>query len=394
MIRLSHILIKSLMLAILALPALAARAQMKPYVGIHFNLDSEYLEFIDKMIYDDLTSRKEPGKVLPITKYLINEDIAPYWTDGLHLYESMYSRDDRRVYFEYRHMGDDKIDSTVFIKPLKVKGNIVTTQDKVPLRVTVERIGGHVMLVARNASGIPVNVMRNVPPDQIPDSRWTAILLYNLIMGNYAIDGQESHAVFGPRMPFYSGTKYDTDPGIPNGYYVRPDYQSIDILYGSGRVSKGDPNNPKWGKMPGGGGAGAIMGPMEWNIKPSVDGLIVTVLHDERFVAHNPSIGKEGETVLLVKEQCPWEGLEGKWAFASVIPLTENMLKLFPKEVLTLMRGEIYARHGDTFKNAETQRYFDAQSWYKRGNTKSISLTDLERFNYRLIYQIENSRSR
>lgn len=132
MIRLSHILIKSLMLAILALPALAARAQMKPYVGIHFNLDSEYLEFIDKMIYDDLTSRKEPGKVLPITKYLINEDIAPYWTDGLHLYESMYSRDDRRVYFEYRHMGDDKIDSTVFIKPLKVKGNIVTTQDKVP----------------------------------------------------------------------------------------------------------------------------------------------------------------------------------------------------------------------------------------------------------------------
>jgi len=72
--------------------------------------------------------------------------------------------------------------------------------------------------------------------------------------------------------------------------------------------------------------------------------------------------------------------------------LTEALLELFPKEVLTLMRGEIYARHGDTFKNASTQRYFDAQPWYKPNKGKAIRLTDLERFNYQLIKAVEQSR--
>ena len=64
------------------------------------------------------------------------------------------------------------------------------------------------------------------------------------------------------------------------------------------------------------------------------------------------------------------------------------MLSIFPKEVLTLMRGEIYARHGDTFENPATQRYFDAQPWYKKSGNKVV-LTDVERFNYALIKQVE-----
>jgi len=91
--------------------------------------------------------------------------------------------------------------------------------------------------------------------------------------------------------------------------------------------------------------------------------------------------------------QTPFEGLDGKWAIASVVPLNETLLRLFPKEVLTLMRGEIYARYGDTFKDSATQRYFDAQPWYKRksGNAP-IRLTDVERFNYKLIKYVESTR--
>ena len=54
------------------------------------------------------------------------------------------------------------------------------------------------------------------------------------------------------------------------------------------------------------------------------------------------------------------------------------------------MRGEIYARHGDTFKNPDTQRYFDAQPWYKKSK-QPIKLTDVERFNYQLIKHVETT---
>ena len=101
-----------------------------------------------------------------------------------------------------------------------------------------------------------------------------------------------------------------------------------------------------------------------------------------------PAIGNQGDTVMLTKVQTPYTGLDGKWAFASVIPLTHKMLELFPKQVLTLMRAEIYARHGDTFKDPATQSYFDSQPWYKPSG-KPVRLTDLERFNYQLIKQVE-----
>ena len=131
------------------------------------------------------------------------------------------------------------------------------------------------------------------------------------------------------------------------------------------------------------------MDPMEWQVTPTVDGLRVHVVRDEPFVDHLPRV-EDNSVVTFV--QSPYEGIPGKWAFASVIPLTHQILKLFPKEVLTLMRGEIYARHGDTFSNPDTQRYFNAQPWYKKSG-KRVALTDIERFNYALIKQVEMSKS-
>ena len=98
------------------------------------------------------------------------------------------------------------------------------------------------------------------------------------------------------------------------------------------------------------------------------------------------SLPDKGNNV-LTKVQCPWQGIDGKWAFASVIPLTHELLKLFPKETLELMRAEIYARHGDTFKSAANQKYFDQQPWYKKSGKKVI-LTDIEKFNVALIKQV------
>ena len=127
------------------------------------------------------------------------------------------------------------------------------------------------------------------------------------------------------------------------------------------------------------------MGPMTWQVKFTEQGLNATVLVDEKFVDHYPRL-QEGENV-LTKVQGPWQELNGKWTFASVIPLTHEILKLFPKDVLELMRAEIYARHGDTFKSAVNQQYFNKQPWYKVSK-KPVVLTDIERFNVGLIKQV------
>lgn len=380
-----RLFILSLVLLTALLP-LPSHAQNRVYSHMYLN-DRDMVTYLNSEIADCMASRKKPLKALSTAKYLLN-DINQLWTDGVGIYESYYDNDDRQVYFSPVMRGDLPED-TIAIKPLEVQGRNIVLSDRPDVKVGVEQVAGHILLVGRNTQGQPVMVLHNITYEQLNEGTWT-LLAQHTMMGNYTLpDG--NNAVFGPKCPFYTGSEYDTDPGILNGYYINRDFKSVDILYGSQRVSRGDPSSPNWGKMPGGGGAAAIMGPMEWNIRFTVEGLQAVVVRDERFVDHMPAIGNEGDTVMLTKVQTPYQGLDGKWAFASVIPLTHKMLELFPKEALTLMRGEIYARHGDTFKDPATQQYFDAQPWY-HPTGGAIRLTDLERFNYQLIKQVEASK--
>ena len=382
--RCCRLLILSLVLLTALLPV-PSHAQRRVYSRMYLD-DRDMATYLNSEIADWTASREKPLKVLSTAKYLLKDD-SQLWTNGVGIYETFYDNDDRQVYFS-PIMQSDIPEDVIAIKPLKVKGRNIVLSDRPDVRVSIEQVAGHILLVGRNAQNHPVMVLLNITNDQRNDGTWTSLAQY-LVMGNYTLpDGH--NAVFGPKCPFYTGSEYDTDPGILNGYYINRDFKSMDILYGSRRVSRGDPSSPNWGKMPGGGGAAAIMGPMEWNIRFTVEGLQAIVVRDERFVEHMPAIGNEGDTVMLTKVQTPYQGLEGKWAFASVIPLTNKMLELFPKQVLTLMRAEIYARHGDTFKDPATQHYFDGQPWYKRSG-KPVRLTDLERFNYLLIKQVEST---
>lgn len=382
--RCCRLLILSLVLLTALLPV-PSHAQRRVYSRMYLD-DRDMATYLNSEIADWTASREKPLKVLSTAKYLLKDD-SQLWTNGVGIYETFYDNDDRQVYFS-PIMQSDIPEDVIAIKPLKVKGRNIVLSDRPNVRVSVEQIAGHILLVGRNAQNHPVMVLLNITNDQRNDGTWTSLAQY-LVMGNYTLpDGH--NAVFGPKCSFYTGSEYDTDPGILNGYYINRNFKSMDILYGSRRVSRGDPSSPNWGKMPGGGGAAAIMGPMEWNIRFTVEGLQAIVVRDERFVEHMPAIGNEGDTVMLTKVQTPYQGLEGKWAFASVIPLTNKMLELFPKQVLTLMRAEIYARHGDTFRDPTTQHYFDGQPWYKWSG-KPVRLTDLERFNYLLIKQVEST---
>ena len=100
--------------------------------------------------------------------------------------------------------------------------------------------------------------------------------------------------------------------------------------------------------MPGGGGAGAIMGPMQWRVTPCPMGLKVKVIHDEPFVEHSPSI--EGGEAELTWVEGPYEGIKGRLPIASVRPLPTEMLRLLPKSDLHVVMNEILDRHADGSK--------------------------------------------
>lgn len=338
----------------------------------------------------DFEHRNDKRQVLKTIQFLKN-DTSQLWTDGrivLYTIHNPYYKDkewnpDNRGQIEVNFDRNFQIDPEATFKTndFDIIGKAVKER-KTKLSVTVEKLGRYTMLVYRNAQGAPVKAYYHLDIESANDVTWTYLFHY-ILDGNYVLSNWEN-VVFGFKQDFYEGDRYNTDPGLYR-YHINANDNTIDIIYGEGRVSRGDPSSPNYDKMPGGGGAGAIMGPMVWQVKFTKEGLDAKVLEDEPFVDHSPRL-KDGNNV-LTKVKSPWQGIDGKWAFASVIPLTHEMLKLFPKDVLELMRAEIYARHGDTFNSAANQKYFDQQLWYKKSN-KPVALTDIEKFNVALIKQV------
>lgn len=375
---------QKIVLLLLAMMALSATAQKN-----YCDMNRMQSKLKDGLIAD-YEHRNDKRQVLKTIQFLKN-DTSQLWTDGRIVFYSIHNpyfkdkewnpdnRGEIEVDFERNFQIDQE--ATCQINDFDIVGKIVKERNT-KLTVTVEKLGRYTMLVYRNANGAPVKAFYNIDNKSANDVSWTYLFHY-ILDGNYMLEGGKN-VVFGKRQDFYEGDKYNTDPGIYR-YHINADDNTIDIIYGEGRVSNGDPSSPNYDKVPGGGGAGAIMGPMTWQVKFTKQGLDAIVVNDEPFVDHHPRL-KDGNNV-LTKVKSPWQGIDGKWAFASVIPLTHEMLRCFPKDVLELMRAEIYARHGDTFKSAANQKYFDQQPWYKKSN-KPVVLTDIEKFNVALIKQV------
>lgn len=352
--------------------------QERRFYGFFRNYGNETIDSYIKKQKENCKANKE----MLSFKKILNSSRENIWSDGIHVIRTAYDDSDNTLEIYTVEQGRELIKNFKGLGPLKIKGKYAVNKERPRNKITMELLGGEVMLIERDVAGNVVGAYYRVEEDDYYHDYWT-LPVVEMLMGSYETPDGEV-AVFGPRYPHYSGRRYDTDPGM-FCYYINPDFGSIDIEYAHERISRGDPSSPKYDKMPGGGGAGALMPPMVWNLKICKDGLIAKVLRDEPFVDHSPGISTEGE-VLLKKLESPYEGINGKWAFASMMPLTPELLKLFPRDVLTLMAGEIYARYGDSFKNAKTQAYFNAQPWYKR-KAGPFALTDLERYNYKLIQQ-------
>jgi len=93
----------------------------------------------------------------------------------------------------------------------------------------------------------------------------------------------------------------------------------------------------------------------------------------------------------LQRRQFRYDPMVGKYPQSSTRRLTEADVENMKPEELRIMRSEMYARHGYSFKKKDMRRYFDAQDWYMPMSSDiSSQLTDIEAHNHDLIKRYEN----
>jgi hypothetical protein len=89
----------------------------------------------------------------------------------------------------------------------------------------------------------------------------------------------------------------------------------------------------------------------------------------------------------------------GKWKFDDG-PYWPELSKFRLREfnapdrvwVCTLMRNEVFARHGHVFADREMRNYFSQRAWYQPG--KETPLSAIEQYNVRAIADYQSSRRR
>lgn len=363
--------------------------EMKKYIMAEGGrIDRDDLKDRASEMKRQMENRKVQLKAVSMDTILVMES---YWTDG-------------RVII--RSFTDDEPSPTFCIAPYR---SDIGTRYEFPLSKGYEKThpkqlvnkqrktlqlmtaGDEKFLVVRDAQGRAEQVFTAIDHQQAHYTVTNFQLrdLHDAYDGHYR-NSKGDDVFFGPKQ-FYNVKSYNEDPGLFGGIPDGTDGYTDLIYYGAGRVSNGDPSSPNHGKMPGGGGAGAIMGPMSWVLRPALNGIDVKIVHDQKFVDHSPRI--RNQEILQFVESPYGDEVPGQWAFVSVRPIGRGMLFRYPKAMLRLIRNEIYARHGHRFTSSpDVQRFFDAKSWYKPSNTPT-PLTAIEQLNVQIIKAEEAVRS-
>ena len=163
-------------------------------------------------ITNDLKHRTDKRQVLPNKKWLLDED--HFWTNGFVVFEAYYDEESHEIGINPQCDNPQEINDPMTV--LSVKGTKVSKAlNKNP--ITVERLGGHVMMVERNSQGQPISAYYMVTADEYNRGTWV-LLLQQVLAGNYTTPNG-SNVVFGPKMPFYSGDAWHTDPGVYERLY-------------------------------------------------------------------------------------------------------------------------------------------------------------------------------
>lgn len=100
--------------------------------------------------------------------------------------------------------------------------------------------------------------------------------------------------------------------------------------------------------------------------------------------------GNEPKEFILYKRDFTYNENAGDHPETSTKVLEEADVENLTSDELEIMRNEIYARHGYSFKNKKMRYYFEAQDWYVPvGVDIRSQLSDTEVKNIDLIYRYE-----
>jgi YARHG domain len=106
------------------------------------------------------------------------------------------------------------------------------------------------------------------------------------------------------------------------------------------------------------------------------------------WVANNPQIGVRKFD--LPARKFKYNPKAGKYPQSSTRALTEKDVENLKNEELRIMRNEIYARHGYSFKLADMRDHFDKLDWYMPLAVDiTTKLTKVEKNNAALIKRYE-----
>lgn len=93
----------------------------------------------------------------------------------------------------------------------------------------------------------------------------------------------------------------------------------------------------------------------------------------------------------LAKKSYEFSSKNGQYAIASERLLTDEDLDNLVGDELEIMRNEIYARHGYSFRNEKMRSHFADQEWYiPMGVDIREKLTDIEAKNIQIIKRFES----
>lgn len=102
------------------------------------------------------------------------------------------------------------------------------------------------------------------------------------------------------------------------------------------------------------------------------------------------SKGNSEKNYVLTKKEFEYDPSAGVYPQGSQRLLTEADVENYGVEELEIMRNEIYARHGYSFKNKKMRQYFESKDWYVPvGVDIRAQLTNDEVENIALIYRYE-----
>lgn len=111
---------------------------------------------------------------------------------------------------------------------------------------------------------------------------------------------------------------------------------------------------------------------------------------EEELARKNTSV-PDPDIIQQDQPRTTYSGVQGDYPEASKQLLTANDLRYTSKEVLIIMRNEIFARHGYIFKRDDLYNHFAKKPWYNpQHEDVSHLLTHIEKENIRLIKAFED----